>query len=206
MDVNNIARLWENDFGSIPPVAHILRDKWKHIWFRVYTLTDGKRYNLSRADYQKTLAHYHEICSSVLILNNMRSVLFLPFITGNIPRARSIRGRQLCLAKKNIFGLLNISRKQKIEYREIIEDRPDAWGNENLDIFVSQINLHEIKYRILFRNLIDDTIEAPIFYLPGTGAVCPYHGGIDVFLFDAEIKEALMEKYAHLRSALVSGM
>ncbi|MEN9894714.1 MAG: hypothetical protein RIR97_566, partial [Pseudomonadota bacterium] len=100
MNIKEITQLWEYDFGSTPPVAHILRNEWKHNWFRVYTLPDGRRYELGRADYLKTLAHYEELCRSVLILNNMRSVLFLPFITGNIFGIRSIRGRQLYLAKK----------------------------------------------------------------------------------------------------------
>jgi len=183
---------WVNNYGDIPPLAHILREKFfTDKWFRVHSLPDSKRYADSDNETQIILNRQNTLISD--LLGDSQAYLLLFYAIYESPE--SVRFNQI----PDIVLLDNI--RLDIVLPEIYEGEcyfvagfvSKIWKATSIDTFLEKVANDEKVvdfdacecdlYRILIININRNRI------------IAPYDGGVDIFLNTQCERDFFKSKY-----------
>ncbi|MDC0711769.1 hypothetical protein POL68_25090 [Stigmatella sp. ncwal1] len=181
MATQPILKSWERFFGGVPPVGFLLRQKLPEQWLRFHTLPDAKRIPEGEWEVAEVLQRMAQISAEVFA---PQAQVALWMTTFNQPRP-------------------SLPKEQGADF-EAITPPPPTWADAMQDYFDVQHMTLWVRPQAwdweevapLFRDVSLDQLDYVTAFSVQTGsAICPYDGGIDLFLPDAQKRAALKSKF-----------
>jgi hypothetical protein len=163
----NVYRVWNDIFGEIPPIGHLMRRSLADRWLRIHSLPKSKRYAENELEYSVLLERNARVCREILG-EAKDTILFVPvWGDGDLaPRLPEFNWASRA-------GLTNATPK---EFPHAEPDEPP------IRIVGSTICWSDQLWLDLLRDVADDRTRA-VLLNPDTGEVyAPYDGGADLFL------------------------
>jgi hypothetical protein len=185
---NNWPKWWQEFYGELPPVGHILRETITRRWFRIHSLPDSKRYPENEEEYALLLARHNSIATEVLVEGAQCTLFFHRY---HDPTCKII-----------IRGITP-------EYCGFFEEPSDDWDDtpDRLHIWQAPVIWKKGSFDELIRAVADWREPSVIFACQQTGrAYCPYDGGADLFLESRAERSALKRQYREWLSAHQRGL
>lgn len=172
---------WERFFPNEPPVGFLLRKKHPGRWIRFHTLPDGKRTPESEPEVAEVLLRMGQLSGEVFD-PQAQAALWMTAFDSLHPPLPEVQGAGF----------------------EGLPHPPPAWADALQDHFDVQhmtfwVRTQEWNWEDaapLFREVALDRLDHVTAFSIHTGAaMCPYDGGIDLFLPDAQKRAALKKKF-----------
>jgi hypothetical protein len=185
---------WRTNFPDCPPVSYLFKSKLNHLWFRIHTLPESKRYAENIEETQEILLRQKTIFSDIVGENED---CFLVCLGYNQNPTKIYKNQFPILAK------LLTHESEPILLPEIEEDR------EKGEIFQLAFGKQRIKFDDLKEILIAvaDWKIAHFFILnPNLKRIFdPYDGGVDMILETSAKRDEFKGKYKDRSSSHPKG-
>jgi len=169
--------VWESFFGTLPPVAHLLRPVLPDRWLRIHSLPDSKRYADSDAEVAEVLRRHREVAAEVLG-RSADAILFL-HVWGS----------------EADFDFTRFGWAHGLAPMEPLRETSDDMGPIVVGAF--RIRWTADGWDALLRDVADDRLSSVVLLNPETGEVyAPYDGGADLFLAGPERVAELKKRWS----------
>ena len=157
-------------------VGHVVRDFYQHIWFRVHSLPDSKRYAESDEEWSILLERHNELAVNVLgISEEIYAYWYWPEKLAELEGSRIVRFEdddlESCVYAQNI----------------------GTWKPGTHDELLKRIADDESSQVMFVNPELGNTYA-------------PYDGGADLYIPNKRVYELLRKKYAKWKSNHASGM
>ncbi|WP_225409332.1 DUF3885 domain-containing protein [Stigmatella hybrida] len=181
MATQPILKSWEHFFPEVPPVGFLLRKKHPERWLRFHTLPDAKRTPETASEVAEVLQRMGQISGEVF---EPRAQAALWMTTFNQLRP-------------------SLPEEQGADFKAITQPPPiwvdalqDHFDVQHMVLWVRTQEWNWEDVASIFRDVSLDRLDYVTAFSVHTGAViCPYDGGIDIFLSDAQKRAALKRKF-----------
>jgi len=187
----DVFRVWNDFFGELPPIGHLMRESLQDRWLRIHSLPESKRYAENELEYSVLLNRHGRVSREILGLAK-DTILFVP-VWGDDDVAPKLR--EFNWTSRS--GLANASPKEFA--RSEAEEPP-------IRIVGATICWSDGLWLDLLRDVADDQVRA-VFLNPDTGEVyAPYDGGADMFLTNHQRVKVLKRRWSVWLSAHPQGL
>ena len=179
---------WKNwdRFTDCPPIGHLLREAERNRWCRFYLLPDGKRTPETSEEISELVIRWNTISSAVL------------GIGADIEIWKTSFGPQKGAEKEWMSVKSRKKWKENPRFAEDIEDalfqfKTAIWVPGDYDDCIREIEMEEREPIVILAKV-------------SRSVVCPYSGGVDVFLREGSMVEATKTLFSKWRSTMASGL
>jgi len=178
---------WFERYPKFPPVGHILRSAMESCWFRVYGLPEGKRTPTNEAEFQELQNRYRTVGDDVLGVGSDCIMWLTQYGADPIPD----------------------------DLAWTLAPAPPTWNlGSDLEEELSEARFyyaiqswHSPAIDEVFRRLaVGDLGPVAVMSVATSCTVCPYEGGMDIFVRTRDTIPALKEKFRAWLSPLASGL
>jgi hypothetical protein len=172
---------WERFFPDVPPVGFLLRKKHPEQWIRFHTLPDGKRAPESETEVAEVLLRMGQLISEVFEPRTQAALWMTAFepLRPLLPEAQGAGFETLSHPPPN--------------WTDALQDHFDV---QHVTFWVRTQEWNWEDTAPIFREVSLDRIDHVTAFSIHTGAaICPYDGGIDLFLPDAHKRATLKRKF-----------
>ena len=181
MAAGPVLATWERFFPESPPVGFLLRKNHPGRWLRFHTLPDAKRVPKSASEIEEVLQRINQISGEIFEPRSQATL----WITSFSPFRPSLPADQWtgfeAVAEPPIVWTSALQDYVDVQHMAVWA-RTKEWAWEHVAFFFREVSLDRLDYVTAFS--------------PHTGAtICPYDGGIDIFLPDARKRAALKRKF-----------
>ena len=187
--MSQIAVEWRDAFGDVAPVGCGCRQGMLERWLRVHSLPGSKRYPSGRAESDELLRRHNEVATAVLGADQPCLVFVGRLADGpGEPRNPTMAGAEL-----DFLGLPELaSRLDGGEWMQFAAARA-TWTPSRFDATIQAIAEAD-EAHVLFANTRRGT------------AYCPYDGGADLILANAEAVEVSRLRWSSWLSRYPKGL
>jgi hypothetical protein len=176
---------WESIF-SAPPLGYLLRQQLGPQWFRIHGLPNSDRLPSNKSELKEMLHRYNEVTSTVIGTDSQCDV-WMP-----------------------------VSRKSKNWGVEWEPSEPfTKWNDDSEIVEELECRLFLVRTLVWSQGCLDDALTQVatgivsglvIFSLSTHKLVCPYEGGADIFLGDADLVPSTRALFTDWLSPLENGL
>jgi len=178
-DLRTLLLDWRRWYGDAPPVAHVLRERFRARWFRIHSLPGGQRYATTDAERAEVLRRQNELVSAVL-----GGGASCWFIFGYYGEADRVPGDVAAALEAMASAFLQ-------------EVRPDDTGMvEAYPLLAARLTWAVGALDRVLEAVADDLLETPLLVSAELGRViAPYDGGVDVIVEDPARRSELARRF-----------
>lgn len=181
MATEPVLRSWESFFPGLPPVGFLLRKNHPEQWLRFHTLPGAKRVPQNELEAEEVLQRMKQLSEALFQPGSPVALWITSF---SHPRPSLPEGQWTGF--------------------EAVTQPPPAWASalrEYVDVAHMNVWVHTREWdwehtAFFFREVSMDRLDSVTAWSAHTGAaLCPYDGGIDVFVVDADKRDALKRRF-----------
>lgn len=178
-DLRTLLLDWRRWYGDAPPVAYVLRERFRSRWFRVHSLPGGQRYATTDAERAEVLRRQNELASAVL-----GGGAACWFIFGYYGEAERLPGDVAAALEAMAPAFLQ-------------EVRPDDTGmGEVYPLLAASLTWEAGALDRVLEAVADELLETPLLVSAEFGrVVAPYDGGVDVIVEDPVRRSELARRF-----------
>ncbi len=172
---------WRRFFQESPPVGFLLRKNHPERWLRFHTLPHARRVPRSESEIAEVLQRMSQVSGEIFEPGSQAALWITSFshFHPSTPRNRWIDFE----AVNELPTTWTNAMQNYVDTQHMaVWARAREWDWENVAFFFREASLDRLDYVTAF------SIH--------TGAtICPYDGGVDIFLSDAQKRTALKRKF-----------
>jgi hypothetical protein len=193
MTAEQFRKYWSDNYPDADPIGYELKWVYEDRWFRIHSLPESKRYADNENEYSIILDRQNSLISDIFG-DNQDFIILIGLYTDD-------------LTTENYEDLDYINQYTKVDTLDLHKLRPEQYEDEiYYDIFIRTAKWKKHSQDKIMRKIADDEIRA-IFINPGAEIIiCPYDGGVDIILKDAETRDQLKRKYTDWLSNREDGL
>ncbi|MEX3007095.1 hypothetical protein [Hoeflea sp. TYP-13] len=175
---SDFSRVWSAAFGSTPPLGHVLRYNFQHIWTRFHALPNSKRYADTETECETILSRANTLVEECFD-----------------------DSKNLWLVTARWEGFENdlVSRLDMTPAISWVDEQEEPEYQAQAMFFVVRIDWKHSSQDWLFTNIAEDRERAILFSDNEKTVFAPYDGGFDIICHQTE-------KIRHLESKFGSWM
>lgn len=182
----SLTAIWARNWPDSDPIGYRLRAAYMHRWVRFHNLPESKRYAETPREHAEIIRRQHTILGELL--------------DGLVPENLVVIAEDW-----DVHDLASSQSRQHV---------PDAWSWRRVDqdvevgpsFFWVHIGLAEPQLNSLLRAIADDQASAILGAPDLSWLFCPYDGGVNVILPDAQQRDALRDRHRSWLSTHPSGL
>ena len=182
---------WDNNYGSAPPLGHILRERFSDKWFRIHSLPNSKRYAKSDNEIQIILDRQNSLISD--LIGSGQSYLLLFYAMSENATSTRFNHISNTIPLDSINLEFSLPEHYEGEYYLHMGFINKIWEATSIDTYLEKVASDELVvdfdaceydlYRILIVNIKQNRI------------IVPYDGGVDIFLNTQNERDFFKSKY-----------
>lgn len=179
-----LKNIWRKQFGNLPPVGYLLKEKYPNRWVRFHSLPDGERYPESDEEWRTVLHRHNTVLNHLIGTNEIVNVI----------STEVSRNPQPSKQPPATHGSIESAYWQSIANVEWDDDSEEdlrwhlflstiRWGDGVLDDSLKKIAKWE-------------DINLLICHRTFNWVYSPYDGGADVIASDTELRDLLRDRFS----------
>jgi hypothetical protein len=177
----NVAEIWREHFGDLPPVSHLMRAALPQRWLRIHSLPDSKRYAQTEHEYAELLRRHNLVAAEIVGTGD--AVLF-GHCWGSVDEFASAFAE---------FEWATRSGLRKAEPTPVPTNDDDE---HDLLVGGCAIRWSRGAWDDMLRDVADDRLSSVVLVNPRSGEVyAPYDGGADLIVANPERTLALKSRW-----------
>jgi hypothetical protein len=178
---------WEELYPGVYPVSFLFKDDLNHLWFRVHSLPESKRYAEEEEEWTELLDRHNAIMSELIGKDAAIYMVALSYEHENYKEIHRFSDVESVKAYA-------MTPHEPIDLQQI---DPECWSAGSRGIpMVAVEQWSKGKFDAIFRDIANDNVRIFFFSPSQKRIVAPYDGGIDLVLEDEATKNIFREKYS----------
>jgi len=183
---------WRNNYGEIPPLAHILREElFSDKWFRIHNLPGSKRY-ADNDDEMKAIVN-RQNALIIDLIGDGREYLLLFYAISENPASTCFNQISNCIQVDNINLGDVVPDYYEGETYFVSGFVNEVWKSGSIDMYLEKVA--NDKRVISFSACECDLYSILIIDIKRNRIIAPYDGGVDIFLNTQCERDFFKSKY-----------
>lgn len=188
---------WNKVYPDLLPLSHLFKYYFSDCWIRLYSFQNGQRYANNDKEMQSLLEFQNEVISECLTPNQP-----LYIVSHQFQHPTKIIFEQNLNHLPYMFIASSPIYPYQVDSKFYDEDQKDLL----LISLATQTIWQRHSHDDLLSQIANDEINAFLMPLDNQVIIAPYDGGIDLIIFDIQLKNQIKSKYLDRISSREDGL
>ena len=181
---------WRRDYGEVPLIGHVLRERFPRRWLRVHNLPESKRDAETEDERREILRRQNRLLDDLVGDGEPGEFIF------------GYYGEEECLPEAVVVALQGL----QLEFLTTLTPRESGLDRE-FPLRMASFAWKQSSLDTILLAVADDVLETPLIVSAERRCVlAPYDGGVDIIVENVGLRNQLRTRYASWLSKHPAGL